>query len=624
MFDFEYQLKVLPYKPGVYLMKNSLGEIIYVGKAKILKNRVRQYFQSNKNHGEKVRVMVKNIAEFEYIITDSEMEALILECNLIKTHRPRYNILLKDDKHYPFIKITVNEDFPRIFVTRLMIKDGNKYFGPFTDVKAVNETIDLIKKVFPIRDCKLSIKAETKICNRPCLNYHIGLCPGPCANLISKDEYSNIIKDAIDLLSGKDSRIIKDLKGQMAITSEALEFEKAAVLRDKLMSVEKIREKQNIYFSGFRDEDYINISSDEVDSCIQIFFVRDGKVSGREHFILDGTASEEKGEIVSNFIKEFYGGTALIPKDIYVPETVDLELLEEWLSLKRGTKVSIKIPYKGEKKRLIEMVGKNAIMTLEQFKLKYYIDKENNKEILKELSDILELDEIPQRIEAYDISNIQGVDSVGSMVVFENGKAKNSDYRRFKIKTVKGSNDYGSMQEILTRRFQHGLDEIKAIQREEIKLSGGKFSSFPDLIMMDGGKGQVNIALKVLEDLNISIPVCGMVKDDKHNSRGLIYNNIEMIFKPNSKCMNLIARIQDEVHRFAINYHRSLRDKRILHSILEDIPNIGDTRRKELLKNFGSIEGIKKASFKELINTVGMDKRSAESIISYFMVDNKI
>lgn len=617
MFDFGYQLKLLPDKPGVYLMKNSLGEIIYVGKAKILKNRVRQYFQNSKNHSEKVRVMVKNIAEFEYIVTDSEMEALILECNLIKKYKPRYNILLKDDKHYPFIKITTNEDFPRAIITRILAKDGAKYFGPYADVSAVYETMELIKKLFPIRTCRLSIK-ENEDVTRPCLNYHIGLCMAPCHKLISKKEYGEILKGVIDVLSGKDNLLLKDLKSKMEEASENLEFEMAASYRDKILAVERIREKQKIIMGKMSDEDFINIENDEKDSCINVFFVRDSKIVGREHFIIENTIGEEKSIIIAQFIKEFYGGTAFVPKIIYVPAIEDNELLEQWLTMKKGTIVKLKIPQKGDKKDLMEMVKKNAKVTLEQFKTKLIKDKVSQLETLRELSELLELEALPQRMEAYDISNIQGVDSVGSMIVFENGKPKNSDYRRFKIKNVKGANDYDSMREILSRRFKHGLDEVKAIEERSLPLSGGKFCVFPDLILMDGGLGQVNIALEVLKSFNIDIPVCGMVKDDKHNTRGIIYNNREIQIKSNSNVMNLIVRIQDEVHRFAITYHRSLRDKRILHSILEDIPNVGDKRRKELLKKFGSIENIKNASYENLISTDTIDSKAAKSILDYF------
>lgn len=621
MFDFEYHIKNLPDKPGVYLMKNSLGEVIYVGKAKVLKNRVKSYFQKSKNHSEKVKVMVKNIVEFEYIVTDSEMEALILECNLIKKYSPKYNILLKDDKFYPFIKITVNDDYPRVFVTRRFAKDGSKYFGPYTNGSAVYETLDLIYKIFPLRNCKLVIKENGEKV-RPCLNYHIKKCLGPCGGHISKEEYGKMINDIIDILSGKETYITKMLKSDMEKAAEELEFEKAASLRDKILSINAIAEKQKIFKTMEGDEDFINIEQDEKDSCIQVFFSRDGKVIGREHFIFENTANESIGEIIEDFIGSFYGGTAKVPKTIYVPQIDNFDLMEEYLTIKRGAKVWIKVPQKGQKKEMLEMVKNNARITLEKFKDKYLKDKEINRISLLELQDLLELEECPQRIEAYDISNIQGVDSVGTMIVFEEGRAKNSDYRRFKIKTVKGANDYDSMREILTRRFNHGLDEIKAIQQRDLKLSAGKFSTFPDLIMMDGGKGQVNVALEVLQSLNIDIPVCGLVKDDKHQTRGIIYNNNELIINKGSNLMQLIRRIQDEVHRFAITYHRSLRDKRTLHSVLDDIPYVGEKRRRALLMKFGSVDNIKKASMQELLETQSIDKKSAESIYNYFNGNN--
>ncbi|WP_333887731.1 excinuclease ABC subunit UvrC [Clostridium sp.] len=617
MFDFQKQLKILPDKPGVYLMKNSLGEVIYVGKAKVLKNRVRQYFQNSKNHSEKVKTMVKHISEFEYIVTDSEMEALVLECNLIKKYRPRYNILLKDDKIYPLIKITLNEDFPRIICARNKIKDGAKYFGPYISTSAVYETMEIIKKIFPIRDCRLNIK-RGNVKGRPCLNYHIGLCRAPCAGYITKEEYGEIISGVIEFLSGKNKDIIKKLKHDMDILSQNMEFEKAAELRDKIFALEKIMEKQKITTGSFEDEDFINIHSDEKDSCIQVFFSRTGKIIGREHFIIEDTQDIPKSEIVANFIKEFYGGTAYIAKTIYVPEIYDIQLLEDWLSIKKNSKVYIKIPQKGEKKLILNLVEKNARTTLKNFKFKFIQDKEMYETSLEELMKILNLDDIPHRIEAYDVSNIQGVDSVGTMVVFENGRAKHNDYRRFKINGVKGANDYESMKEILRRRFQNGMEEIKRIKEKELEFSAGKFSLFPDLILMDGGKIQVNAALEVLKEIHINIPVCGMVKDDKHRTRGLIYGNEEMAISRDSNTIKLITRIQDEVHRFAVTYHRSLRSKRVLHSVLEDIPNVGVKRRKELLKKFLSVENIKKASIEELISTPSIDMRTAESIVSYF------
>lgn len=617
MFDFKEQLKILPNEPGVYLMKNTLGEVIYVGKAKILKNRVRQYFQNSKNHSEKVKAMVKNIAEFEYIVTDSEMEALILECNLIKKYSPKYNISLKDDKFYPFIKITTNEDFPKVFVTRNYAKDGNKYFGPYPNAGAVHETINLIRKIFPLRTCKRLIIEGGKH-TRPCLNYHIKKCDAPCEGHISKAEYKVMIDEIMDVLSGRDKTLINRLKKDMQDASMNLEFEKAASFRDKILAIENIAEKQKVFKSQEGDEDFINLYKDEKDCCIQVFFLRDGKVTGREHFIIENSADEDDRTIISQFIVSFYGGTPKVPKNIYIPESDETEGLEEFLTVKRGSKVFVKIPIKGDKREMLELVKNNAKITLDQFKDKILKDKEINRICLEEIQDLLELDSPPFRIEAYDISNIQGVDSVGSMIVFEDGKAKNSDYRRFRIKTVKNANDYDSMREILERRFTHGLKEIKEIQERNIKFSSGKFSNFPDLIMMDGGKGQVNIALQVLEELGINIPVCGLVKDDHHATRGIIFNNNELIINRSSNLMQLIRRIQDEVHRFAITYHRSLRDKRTLHSILDDIPNIGQKRRMSLLMKFGSIDNIKKATLEELLETESIDNKAANSILTYF------
>lgn len=622
MFDFEYHLKNLPEKPGVYIMKNSLGEVIYVGKAKILKNRVRSYFQNSKNHSEKVRVMVKNISEFEYIVTDSEMEALILECNLIKKYSPRYNIALKDDKFYPFIKITTNDDFPRVFVTRKYAKDGARYFGPYTNATAVYETINLINKIFPIRTCKLLIKENGEKV-RPCLNYHIKKCVAPCAGYVKKEEYAEMINEIVDILNGRDKTIVNSLKAEMEEASKNLEFELAAKIRDKILAIDSIVEKQKIFKAMEGDEDFINIYQDEIDSCIQVFFSRDGKIIGREHFIFNNTADDKVSEIFEDFITSFYGGTAKIPKTIYLPEIEDSELIEDFLTIKRGAKAWVKVPQKGQKKDMLEMVKNNAKITLEQFKDKFFKEKEINRITLEELRDLLDLEEPPFRIESYDISNIQGVDSVGTMVVFEEGRAKNSDYRRFKIKSVKGANDYDSMREILERRFKHGLEEIKKIQEKQLTFSNGKFSSFPDLIMMDGGKGQVNVALEVLNKLNISIPVCGLVKDDKHQTRGIIYNNEELIINRNSNLMQMIRRIQDEVHRFAITYHRTLRDKRTLHSILEDIPNVGEKRRRNLLMRFGSVENIRNATYNELLETESIDKKAANSIVDYFNRQDK-
>lgn len=618
MFDFEYHLKNLPDRPGVYLMKNDLGEVIYVGKAKILKNRVRQYFQSSKSHSQKVKNMVKNIKEFEYIVTDSEMEALILECNLIKKYNPKYNILLKDDKSYPFIKITINEDFPRIFVSRNHKKDGCKYFGPYPNSGAVYEVMDLLKKVFSLRTCKLNIK-ENEIKNRrPCLNYYIGKCNAPCAGLISKEEYNKSITEIIDILSGKDKTLYNELQKEMEKASEELEFEEAAILRDKMLAIKAVIEKQKIVSNNFGNEDFINLYKDEKDSCVQVFFCRSGKIVGRENFILENTFEENNGEIIADFIKSFYGGVAFIPKNIYVPDIADEILLSKWLSIRAEVKVAIKVPKKGEKYKMLELVGSNAEATLYAFKEKILMEKKLEKIVVEELAQILGLDVPIERIEAYDISNIMGMDSVGTMVVFEKGKPKNSDYRRFKIKTVKGADDYESMREILYRRFKHGLDEVQQIKKQEIDLDSTKFSFFPDLILMDGGKGQINVAKEVLRELNIDIPVCGMVKDAKHRTRGIIYNNEELIIKDNSQLMHFITRVQDEVHRYAITYHRTLRNKRGLHSVLENIPNIGEKRRIELLRHFGSVNNVRNASLKELESVASMSKKAAESVKYYF------
>lgn len=601
------------------MMRNSAGEVIYVGKAKNLKSRVHSYFTaSSQKTSEKVRNMVMHIEEFEYIITDSEKEALLLECNLIKKYRPRYNILLKDDKSYPYIKITTNEDFPRLIFTRNIVKDGCEYYGPFSEIRAVYETLSLLRRLYPVRTCKryISEKGE-KV--RPCLNYQIGLCKAPCDGLISKEEYNVFIEEAVSLLLGKNKNILDSLSEQMLKESENLNYELAAKYRDKIYAVKKIMEKQKMISGSPEDEDFINIFSDENDSIIQVFFLREGKIEGRDHFIIENTSGLSDNEIITSFFKQFYGGTAYIPKVIYIPCQIDeIDLFNQILTTKRENKVTIKVPQKGEKKNTLDFVYKNAKMTMEKFKLKLIGDKEMSLKSLEELSELLELDNIPNRIEAFDISNIQGVDSVGSLVVFESGKNKNSDYRRFKINDKIGNNDYKSMREIVMRRFKHGLDEIKKIQENHMEYNQNKFSVFPDLIMMDGGKGQVNAAIEILNELHIEIPVCGMVKDDNHETRGIIYNNKELDIKAYVNAMNLVTRIQDEVHRFAISYHRTLRDKRILHSILEDIPFIGENRRKELLLKFGSVDNIRKASFEELLLTKSIDKKAANSIIEFF------
>lgn len=617
MFDLEYQLGILPDNPGVYLMKNDLGEIIYVGKAKNLKKRVKSYFQNTKNHSEKTRIMVSKVAEFEYIITDSEMEALILEMNLIKKHSPRYNVLLKDDKHFPFIKITTNEDFPRVYITRTYARDGNRYFGPYTDVTAVHETLDTIKKIYPIRTCRRVI-LEFGERTKPCLNYHLGLCKAPCAGYISKAEYGLMIEDIINLLEGRDVKIKKSLKEEMLAASDNLDFEKAAHLRDKIFAIEKTVQKQKVFTRRLDDEDFIGIYKDEEDVSVQVFNVRDGKLVGREHYILEGFAKEADEVILTDFIKSYYSGTAFIPKKIYTRVDVMEDLLHSWLTMRRGKSVSLASPQRGDKLNMLGLAESNARATMEQFKQKILSEYETSSNAITSLAALLELDDVPERIEAYDISNIQGVDSVGTMIVYEKNRFKKSDYRRFKIKTVTGANDYDSMREILTRRFKRGLDEIREIQERRLDYTGGKFSVFPDLIIMDGGKGQVNIALEVMQELNLEIPVMGLVKDNNHRTRGIIYMNREYGMRELSDTRNLLTRIQDEVHRFAITYHRTLRDKRTLHSILEDIPRVGERRRKSLMVKFGSIDAIRGASLEELQRTPSIDKETARSIYTYF------
>ena len=618
MFDFEHQLSMLPKSPGVYIMKDTKDEIIYIGKAKVLKNRVRQYFQNPARLDIKTRLMVSHIAEFEYIVTDTEIESLILEQNLIKEHMPKYNINLKDDKRFPFIKITMREDFPRVFMTRQTPKDGSRYFGPFTDIGSVYETLESIKKAYPIRTCARII-LEGGPYTRPCLNYHMGLCKAPCAGYISKADYGLMIQEIIDILNGNEVSLKRNLKNEMEEAAEALNFEKAATLRDKYLALDKVQKKQNIYKAlKETDEDYVAIFQDERDSCIQVFFQRDGKIQGREHFILQETMDQTQQYLLSEFLETFYGKTAYIPKVIYTEAVEDAELIQEFLTIKKGANVKIEEPKRGEKKRLVELVKRNAEVTLSAFKGKIIKEAELGEKALEDLATLLELEEFPHRIEAYDISNIAGVDSVGTMVVFEEGKAKNSDYRRFKIKAVKGPNDYDSLKEILERRFRRGLEEIQKIKESQIELTHGKFSFFPDLILMDGGKGQVSVAQAVLRNLNLEIPVAGLVKDDRHRTRGIIYQNEEVKLTGYSNVLHLITKIQDEVHRFAITYHRSLRKRTQIHSVLEEIPGIGERRRKNLLLKFGSIEAIRAASLEELLTAPAMDKKSAQSVIDFF------
>ena len=618
MISLEDKLKNLPEKPGVYIMRDEYNEIIYIGKAINLKNRVRQYFQNSKNQHPKVAAMVERITDLEYIITDSELEALILECNFIKKHRPKYNVMLKDDKQYPYIKITVKEDYPRLLIVREIKKDGAKYFGPYTDVTAVNRTIDLLKGLFPIRYCSKNIsRAIGK--ERPCLNYHIKKCIGPCQGNVSKEQYRELIDSVIMMLEGKQEEVLKQLEDKMHQAADNLDFEKAAEIRDNMNSLIKIAEKQKVISSALIDQDIIAFALNESESCIQVFFVRGGKLIGREHFLIEDTKLSDSKEILSSFIKQYYGSDALIPREIILQEEIDeINIIERWLSDKKGGRVKLVVPRRGEKQKLIEMVSRNAEDTLRLLIEKQKNDTEKTMGACRELKDILELNAVPVRIEAFDISNIQGVLNVGSMIVFEQGKPNNRNYRRFRIKSVEGANDYESMREIVERRFVHGLKEREELEAEGKDFELGRFSVFPDMILLDGGIGQVNAVLPVLRELDINIPVCGMVNDDKHRTRGLIYNGREIELPKASKAFRLISAIQEEAHRFAISYHKSLRSKTTVKSALDDIPGIGPARRKALLKSFGSLKNIKKASLEELEKVQGMNRKVAEVVYNFF------
>lgn len=618
MISLEDKLKNLPEKPGVYIMRDEYNEIIYIGKAINLKNRVRQYFQNSKNQHPKVAAMVERITDLEYIITDSELEALILECNLIKKHRPKYNVMLKDDKQYPYIKITIKEDYPRLLIVREIKKDGAKYFGPYTDVTAVNRTIDLLKSLFPIRYCSKNI-SRIMGKERPCLNYHIKKCAGPCQGNISKKQYRELVDSIIMVLEGKQEGVLKQLEEKMHKAAESLDFEKAAEIRDNMNSLIKIAEKQKVISSALVDQDIIAFALNESESCIQVFFVRGGKLIGREHFLIEDIKLSDSKEILSSFIKQYYGSYALIPREIILQEEIDeINIIERWLSDKKGGRVKLVVPRRGEKQKLIEMVSKNAEDTLRLLIEKQKSDAEKTMGACIELKDILQLNDIPVRIEAFDISNLQGVLNVGSMIVFERGKPSNKNYRRFRIKSVEGANDYESMREIIERRFVHGLKEREELEAEGKGFEMGRFSAFPDIIMLDGGVGQVNAVLPVLRELNINIPVCGMVKDDKHRTRGLIYNGREVELPKGSKAFRLIFAIQEEAHRFAVSYHKSLRSKSTVKSVLDEIPGIGPARRKALLKHFGSLKNIKGASLEELQEVPGINNKVAEVVYNFF------
>ncbi len=620
LFCIEEELKKLPGKPGVYIMHDAEDTIIYVGKAISLKNRVRQYFQSSRNLGIKKEQMVEQIARFEYIVTDSELEALVLECNLIKEHRPKYNTMLKDDKTYPFIKITLQEEYPRIQIVRQMKKDKAKYYGPYTSGLAVKDVVELVTKLYHLRTCNRNLPKDIKK-ERPCLYYQIHQCEAPCQGYISKEEYHKKVEQLISFLNGSHKEILKELEQKMLSASEELRFEDAAQYRDLIENVKKIAERQKITDQHGEDKDVIAVAQENDDVVAQVFFIRGGKMIGRDHFFLH-TAGEGKTAVLSSFIKQFYAGTAMIPKEIMIESEIeDREIIETWLSNRRGTKVQIRVPKKGTKEKLVELAKNNARLVLEKDKERLKREEGRTIGAVKEISKLLNLSST-QRMEAYDISNISGFQSVGSMVVYENGKPKRSDYRKFRIKTVEGPNDYASMEEVLTRRFEHGMEEKQQQKEKNQEEQYGSFTRFPDLILMDGGKGQVHAALSVLEKLKLEIPVCGMVKDDKHRTRGLYYKNQEIPIEKDSEAFRLITRIQDEAHRFAIEYHRSLRSKNQIHSVLDEIAGIGPARRKALMKHFTGVEKIKEATVEELAEVSSMNEKSAQAVYDFFHKTN--
>ena len=621
MFNLEEELKKLPASPGVYLMHNDRDEIIYIGKAVSLKNRVRQYFQSSRNKTAKITQMVSHIAWFEYILTDSELEALVLECNLIKEHRPRYNTMLKDDKSYPYIKATVGEDFPRLLFSRDMKKDGkSRYFGPYTSAGAVKDTLELIHKLYKIRTCSRVLPRDIGK-ERPCLNYHIKQCSAPCQGYISKEDYRASFDQALDFLSGKYGPLIHSLEDKMQEASLVMEYERAIEYRELLNSVKQVAQKQKITSSSEADRDIIAMARDEQDAVVQVFFIREGKLIGRDHFHLRAAVEEEEGDILDSFVKQFYAGTPFIPRELWLQYPVaDEKVISQWLTARKGQKVKLVVPQKGQKERLVELAARNAALVLGQDKERLKRDEQRTIGAVRQITGLMGIEGV-RRIEAYDISNTSGVESVGSMVVYEDGRPKRSDYRKFKIRTVQGPNDYASMREVLTRRFSHGLREMEELKDQEEEL--GSFTRFPDLIMMDGGRGQVNIALEVLGELGLSIPVCGMVKDDSHRTRGLYYENRELPIDRHSEGFRLITRIQDEAHRFAIEYHRSLRGKGQVHSLLDEIPGIGPTRRKALMRAFGDIESVREAGEEALAAVPGMNRASARSVYEFFHASPK-
>ena len=622
-FNIKDELKKLPDQPGVYIMRDISDTIIYIGKAKSLTKRVHQYFRPSHDEGIKKKQMVEHIDHFEYIITDSELEALVLECNLIKEHTPKYNTMLRDDKTYPYIRVTVGEDYPRVLFSREMKKDKSRYFGPYTSAAAVKSTIDLINKIYKIRTCNRKLPRDIGL-DRPCLNYHIHQCSGPCQGYVSKEEYKKQIDGVLEFLNGNYKPVMKDLQTKMEQASEAMEFEKAIEYRDLLEDVKQIAQKQKITHTDGEDKDIIALANDDTDAVVQVFFVRNGKLIGRDHFHVRVGTDEAMGNVLSTFIKQFYSGTPFIPKEIMLQTSIDeIEVLEEWLSGKKGKKVSIKVPQRGMKEKLVELAEKNAKLVLAQDKER--IKREEGRTIgaVKEIEGLLGIRNL-NRMEAFDISNINGFETVGSMIVYEKGKPKRSDYRKFKLRTVSGPDDYGSMYEVLTRRFTHGMQEMEEIQDRNLPDEVGSFNRFPDIIMMDGGKGQVNVCQQVLSELGLDIPVCGMVKDDFHRTRGLYFNNEEIPIDRHGEGFKLITRIQDEAHRFAIEYHRSLRSKTQVKSVLDDIEGIGPTRRKALMRRYQSLENIKNASAEDLAMTESMNQQSAEAVYAFFHKENMV
>ena len=619
MFNVEEELKKLPRNPGVYIMRDDKDVILYVGKAINLHNRVRSYFRENIGRGPAIDQMVSLIARFEYIVTDSELEALVLENNLIKENSPKYNTLLKDDKTYPYIKVTVGEDYPRILFSRTMKKDKSRYFGPYTSAAAVKDTIELLNKLYQLRTCNRVLPRDIGI-ERPCLNYHIKQCLAPCQGYVSKEEYRQQVAGALEFLNGNYSPILKDLEEKMKKAAEAMEFEDAARYRDLLSSVRQVSQKQKITEGVGEDKDILALYQDETEAVVQVFFVRDGKLIGREHYYMTHVPENNKPAILQDFVKQFYAGTPFIPRELMLQyEIEDAELIEKWLSERKGSRVYLKVPKIGSKEKLVELAAQNAKLVLSQDREKLKREEGRTIGAVKEISDLLQLPLTgTARMEAYDISNINGFENVGSMVVYEKGKPKRSDYRKFKIKSVSGPDDYACMREVLTRRFRHGMEESKELEEQEMDQEYGSFTKFPDLILMDGGRGQVNIALSVLEELGIDIPVCGMVKDDNHRTRGLYYHNIELPIDTPSEGFKLITRIQDEAHRFAIEYHRSLRSKTQVKSVLDDIPGVGPARRKALMRHFKSLEEIRQASVEELMEIPEMNERTAEEIVTFF------